>query len=332
MSALDHGSVEQPVLAHLPLACCRYIDATSQWTLDYPPFFAWWEWLLAKVAKVVDPAMLELSAEPVESATAVYFQRTSVIVSEFVLLWAAFAAVRSLERGKSTSEAPTAKLPPPVAALFLLAFHPGLLIVDHIHFQYNGLLLGVLVLSAFAAARGRMLLSAALFAALVCLKHLFLVAGPMYAVFLLAWASGRVRDGAQATEEERMRPSTFPSQSRPTLFAWSTFARRIASVGAIVVALLTLALGPFALTKQLVPLFQRLFPFQRGLLHAYWAPNAWALYASADRLLVAASNRWKLGWVAPGDALPSFTGAWRGWQERKSWRRVVSRERAEAAA
>ena len=49
-------------------------------------------------------------------------------------------------RGSIKPDYPTAFL---IAASVLL--HPGLIMVDHIHFQYNGMLLGILLWSLVAA-------------------------------------------------------------------------------------------------------------------------------------------------------------------------------------
>ncbi|PLB51242.1 ALG6, ALG8 glycosyltransferase [Aspergillus steynii IBT 23096] len=250
-----------------------YYEKTSEWTLDYPPFFAIFEWVLSQAARYADPAMLVVGNLNYDSWQTVYFQRATVILTELVLVYALSRYIKSVH----SSNRQLAH----IASLSIL-LSPGLLIIDHIHFQYNGFLYGILILSiVLARKQSTLLLSGITFAILICLKHIYLYLALAYFVYLLR---------AYCLDPK----SVFRPQ----------FAN-IFKLGVCIISIFGIAFGPFAQMGQLLQLKDRLFPFSRGLCHAYWAPNVWAMYSFADRLLIQLAPR--LGLPVNQEALVSVT-------------------------
>jgi alpha-1,3-glucosyltransferase len=161
------------------------------------------------------------------------------------------------------SESARSSRPACHAVALSILLSPAFLIIDHIHFQYNGFLYGILISSLVSMQRqSTMLAGGLLFAVLLCFKHIFLYLAPAYFVYLLR---------VYCLDTESVFRIRYVKSSKLAMGLIGVFGT---------------CFGPFLYWGQLDQLLTRLFPFSRGLCHAYWAPNFWALYSFGDRILI----------------------------------------------
>eukprot|EP00971_Amphidinium_carterae_P065991 1307366-Amphidinium_carterae.2 len=207
-----------------------------------------------EVAVNVDAKMVQVENLEYVSTETILFQRASVICGDIFLALGVYRVSSLLSNSRW------------MASLTVVMLNPALLLVDHVHFQYNGMLLGLLLLSVAEIGHGRVYVGAWIFSMLVNAKHIFLYVAPVYFVYLLrshcefAVISGKL----------------------------SLRFGRLCLLAMVVLSTFGVLWAPIIVTGQGVQAVQRLFPFGRGLTHAYWAPNVWALYNTLDRVLLKA--------------------------------------------
>ena len=204
-----------------------------------------------------------------------------MVITDLVLFLGCKSLAEALPKGQGGRHSRASTL------TLLIMTNAGLLMVDHVHFQYNGLLTGILLLTLASLARDRVVSAAVWFSILLHMKHIYLYYAPAVGIYMLR------SHCFQSTREGRI--------------VWRSFSLfRLLSLAVVVLATSALSLVPFIQAGQLSQILSRLFPFKRGLCHAYWAPNFWALYNVADKALAVAGKR--LGKLPMEVATASMTG------------------------
>ena len=271
------------ITRHLPVREWYFddYDGKTVHTLDYPPLFAWFEYSIANFPLMdyllengyLDERCLDrLGDDDNETShSCVVFQRLTVVLGDIVFLLGAYVASKNVSFVMHPDDH-VAATKVNITVLLLLVTNAGLIILDHIHFQYNGMMLGLLLASIGFMIEGKVIPSALFYCLLISMKHLYITLGPLYFIFLLR---SHCFDWIKVTGRSK--------------YVRSFNIVNFAHLGAFTLSVLVFPFLPFLAAdnsmQQLIQIKSRLFPFARGLCHDYWAGNIWALYLFIDKIL-----------------------------------------------
>ncbi len=169
------------VTTQLPVSQWYFHDL-QWWGLDYPPLTAYHSWLLGKIGASINPSWFALYASRGSSDPALkVFMRATVIVSEYlVYIPAVVVFVRRYSRlnGVATWTASV--------ALVAILMQPATMLIDHIHFQYNTVMLGLVLASMSSMLAERYFWASVFFVAALGFKQMALY----YAFSVFAYLLG----------------------------------------------------------------------------------------------------------------------------------------------
>ncbi|KAH8674477.1 glycosyltransferase family 57 protein [Tricladium varicosporioides] len=180
-----HGDYEaqrhwMEITTQLPISQWYFHDL-EWWGLDYPPLTAYHSWVLGKIGGIINPAWFALhTSRGLDDPILKVFMRATVIVSEYLIyIPAAVIFVRRLSKlqGVNTWNA--------AIALTAILMQPGTILIDHVHFQYNTVMLGLVLASMSSILAGRYMWSCVFFVLALGFKQMALYYAPAMFAYLL---------------------------------------------------------------------------------------------------------------------------------------------------
>ncbi|KAF8467709.1 glycosyl transferase [Kalaharituber pfeilii] len=234
-----HGDFEaqrhwMEITAHLPPKEWYWHDL-QWWGLDYPPLTAYHSWLLGKIGSVINPAWFELyKSRTLDDYNLKVYMRATVVFSEyFTYIPGVIIYVRESGKRSEMSKYDQA------IALAAILLQPALMLIDHGHFQYNGVMLGFTLLALCSFLKDRLLWGSFFFVLSLSFKQMGLYYSPAIFAYLLGLC-------------------VFPRINILQLLL----------IGITVIATFTIIFAPLLLSggvSQISQCLFRVFPFARGL-------------------------------------------------------------------
>ncbi|XP_069683743.1 dolichyl pyrophosphate Man9GlcNAc2 alpha-1,3-glucosyltransferase [Periplaneta americana] len=166
---------------NLPLKDWYYNTSQNDlmyWGLDYPPLTAYHSFLCGHAAEFVNPEFVALdSSRGYESYEHKFFMRITVLLADIFIympaIWWFFGKTSSspqsrnkhFREGDTTTQVASEQgdFTSSMLPIFLTLIYPGQIIIDHGHFQYNGISLGLSIAAIGAIIKGRDFLASILF-------------------------------------------------------------------------------------------------------------------------------------------------------------------------
>lgn len=170
------------VTTQLPVSQWYFHDL-QWWGLDYPPLTAYHSWLLGKIGALIDPSWFALFvSRGSDDPNLKIFMRATVIISEYLIyVPAAIVFVRRYSRIQGVGNW-TAWL-----ALVAILMQPATILIDHVHFQYNTVMLGFVLASMSSMIAERYKWAAVFFVGALGFKQMALY----YAFSVFSYLLGR---------------------------------------------------------------------------------------------------------------------------------------------
>lgn len=154
----------------------------TYWRIDYPPLTAYHSYVLGFFSDLCDSKSMELlKSHGYETSIHKLFMRGSVLVSDILMYFSAIVLVVLFDQKKMNFTVKS-------VVLLLILCNPGFILIDHGHFQFNCVALGLTLLGFYFCCKDRLCIGSLFFVCALNFKQMTLY----YALSFFSFILGRI--------------------------------------------------------------------------------------------------------------------------------------------